>query len=107
MAGILIIYQLQLTDNLTRTAGLEQEIETLKKRLAGCIREKQNLQEELSEAYHVKVWMFCVSFLCLNSVFDNFFFLVCIFCFQSQLADLHAAEVLKVPCQNIYALLNH
>ncbi|CAL9750876.1 unnamed protein product, partial [Musa acuminata subsp. burmannicoides] len=50
-----------------RTAGLEQEIETLKKRLAGCIREKQNLQEELSEAYHVK----------------------------SQLADLHAAEVLK------------
>ncbi|CAL9115902.1 unnamed protein product [Musa textilis] len=50
-----------------RTAGLEQEIETLKKKLAGCIREKQNLQEELSEAYHIK----------------------------SQLADLHAAEVLK------------
>ncbi|KAJ8492660.1 hypothetical protein OPV22_014381 [Ensete ventricosum] len=50
-----------------RTAGLEQEIETLKKKLAGCIKEKQNLQEELSEAYHIK----------------------------SQLADLHAAEVLK------------
>ncbi|KAG6510987.1 hypothetical protein ZIOFF_029036 [Zingiber officinale] len=50
-----------------RTAGLEQEIEDLKKKLAGCIREKQNLQEELSEAYHIK----------------------------SQLADLHAAEVIK------------
>ncbi|XP_042377030.1 myosin-10-like isoform X2 [Zingiber officinale] len=50
-----------------RTAGLEQEIVDLKKKLAGCIREKQNLQEELSEAYHIK----------------------------SQLADLHAAEVIK------------
>ncbi|WOK92363.1 myosin-10 [Canna indica] len=50
-----------------RTAGLEQEIETLKKKLAGCMREKQNLEEELSEAYHIK----------------------------SQLADLHAAETLK------------
>ncbi|CAK9141370.1 unnamed protein product [Ilex paraguariensis] len=50
-----------------RTAGLEQEIENLKKRLAACTRENLNLQEELSEAYHVK----------------------------SQLADLHNAEVSK------------
>ncbi|XP_010942768.2 uncharacterized protein [Elaeis guineensis] len=50
-----------------RTAALEQEIESLKKKLAGCIRENQNLQEELSEAYRIK----------------------------SQLADLHGEEVLK------------
>nr|GMC87709.1 liprin-alpha-2-like isoform X1 [Ipomoea batatas] len=51
----------------SRTAALEQEIENLKKKLAACTRENQNLQEELSEAYHVK----------------------------SQLADLHSAEVSK------------
>ncbi|KAI3445882.1 hypothetical protein Pfo_002547 [Paulownia fortunei] len=50
-----------------RTAGLEQEIENLKKKLATCTRENQNLQEELSEAYRIK----------------------------SQLADLHGAEVSK------------
>ncbi|KAJ0973688.1 hypothetical protein J5N97_015653 [Dioscorea zingiberensis] len=50
-----------------RTAGLEQEIENLNKKLARCTRDKQNLQEELSEAYRIK----------------------------SQLADLHSAEVLK------------
>lgn len=50
-----------------RTAGLEQEIESLKQKLAGCVREKHNLQEELSEAYRIK----------------------------SQLADLHGEEVLK------------
>ncbi|KAL5790402.1 hypothetical protein ACOSQ2_005290 [Xanthoceras sorbifolium] len=50
-----------------RTAGLEQEIENLKKKLAACTRENMNLQEELSEAYRIK----------------------------SQLADLHAAEVTK------------
>ncbi|XP_028084167.1 uncharacterized protein LOC114285316 isoform X2 [Camellia sinensis] len=50
-----------------RTAGLEQEIESLKKKLTACTREKLNLQEELSEAYHIK----------------------------GQLADLHAAEVSK------------
>lgn len=38
-----------------RTAGLEQEIENLKKQLATCTRENQNLQEELSEAYRIKV----------------------------------------------------
>lgn len=38
-----------------RTAGLEQEIENLKKQLATCIRQNQNLQEELSEAYRIKV----------------------------------------------------
>ncbi|GFP88640.1 hypothetical protein PHJA_001007700 [Phtheirospermum japonicum] len=50
-----------------RTTGLEQEIESLKKKLATCTRENQNLQEELSEAYLIK----------------------------SQLADLHSAEVSK------------
>lgn len=50
-----------------RTAGLEQEIESLKKKLARCVRDKQNIQEELSEAYRIK----------------------------GQLADLHSAEVLK------------
>ncbi|XP_027112642.1 uncharacterized protein [Coffea arabica] len=50
-----------------RTAALEQEIESLKKKLAVCTRENQNLQEELSEAYHIK----------------------------SQLAELHGAEVSK------------
>ncbi|XP_021656301.2 uncharacterized protein LOC110646979 isoform X2 [Hevea brasiliensis] len=50
-----------------RTAGLEQEIENLKKRLAACTRDNTNLQEELSEAYRIK----------------------------SQLADLHNAEVAK------------
>ncbi|KAJ4963383.1 hypothetical protein NE237_023322 [Protea cynaroides] len=50
-----------------RTAGLEQEIESLKKKLAACTRENMNLQEELSEAYRIK----------------------------GQLADLHSAEVSK------------
>ncbi|CAI9104259.1 OLC1v1002894C1 [Oldenlandia corymbosa var. corymbosa] len=50
-----------------RTAALEQEIETLNKKIAACARENQNLQEELSEAYRIK----------------------------SQLADLHSSEVSK------------
>ncbi|XP_050210515.1 uncharacterized protein LOC126660860 isoform X2 [Mercurialis annua] len=50
-----------------RTAGLEQEIENLKKKLVACTRENLNLQEELSEAYRIK----------------------------GQLADLHHAEVAK------------
>ncbi|CAL5392091.1 unnamed protein product [Camellia sinensis] len=50
-----------------RTAGLEQEIESLKEKLTACTREKLNLQEELSEAYRIK----------------------------GQLADLHVAEVSK------------
>ncbi|CAN6450127.1 unnamed protein product [Victoria cruziana] len=37
-----------------RTTFLEQEIENLKKKLSACMRENINLQEELSEAYHVK-----------------------------------------------------
>ncbi|KAH6789912.1 myosin heavy chain-like protein [Perilla frutescens var. frutescens] len=37
-----------------RTAGLEQEIENLKKQLSTCTRDKQNFQEELSEAYRIK-----------------------------------------------------
>ncbi|XP_055815977.1 uncharacterized protein LOC129885646 isoform X2 [Solanum dulcamara] len=48
-------------------AGLEQETENLKKKLAACTLENQNLQEELSEAYSIK----------------------------GQLADLHSAEVSK------------
>lgn len=48
-------------------AGLEQEIENLKKKLAACTRENTNLQEELSEAYQIK----------------------------SQLAELHSIEVSK------------
>ncbi|KAL9327972.1 hypothetical protein ACSQ67_002975 [Phaseolus vulgaris] len=50
-----------------RTAGLEQEIESLKTKLAACSRENLNLQDELSEAYRIK----------------------------GQLADLHSAEVSK------------
>lgn len=50
-----------------RTASLEQEIESLKVKLARLTREKQNLQEELSETYRIK----------------------------TQVADLHSAEVLK------------
>ncbi|OIV95018.1 hypothetical protein TanjilG_22215 [Lupinus angustifolius] len=53
--------------HLQRTAGLEQEIESLKTKLASCTRENENLQEELSEAYRIK----------------------------SQLADLHSTEVSK------------
>ncbi|XP_062176354.1 uncharacterized protein LOC133881440 isoform X2 [Alnus glutinosa] len=48
-------------------AGLEQEIENLKKKLAECTRDNTNLQEELSEAYRIK----------------------------SQLAELHGIEVSK------------
>ncbi|GAB2253250.1 hypothetical protein Droror1_Dr00006097 [Drosera rotundifolia] len=50
-----------------RTAGLEQEIEHLKIKLATSTRHNLNLKEELSEAYRVK----------------------------SQLAELHSAEVSK------------
>ncbi|KAK9077223.1 hypothetical protein SSX86_005560 [Deinandra increscens subsp. villosa] len=50
-----------------RTAGLEQEIFDLKKKLTACLRENVNLQEELSESYRIK----------------------------NQLADLHAAELSK------------
>ncbi|CAJ2651036.1 unnamed protein product [Trifolium pratense] len=50
-----------------RTAGLEQEIESLKNKLAVCTRDTLNLQEELSEAYRIK----------------------------GQLSDLHNAEVSK------------
>ncbi|KAL8224643.1 hypothetical protein R6Q59_000262 [Mikania micrantha] len=53
--------------HLRRTAGLEQEIDDLKKKLTACLRENANLQEELSESYRIK----------------------------NQLADLHAAELSK------------
>ena len=38
-----------------KTAGFEQEIENLKQKLAACVRENSDLQEELSEANHIKV----------------------------------------------------
>nr|GEV26548.1 hypothetical protein [Tanacetum cinerariifolium] len=50
-----------------RTACLEHEINELKKKLSACLRENANLQEEISQAYHIKY----------------------------QLADLHAAELSK------------
>ncbi|CAL4923347.1 unnamed protein product [Urochloa decumbens] len=50
-----------------RTAALEQDVENLQKKLNGCLRENQNLQEELAEAYRIK----------------------------SQLAELHGAELSK------------
>ncbi|CAN0910258.1 hypothetical protein LINGRAHAP2_LOCUS26196 [Linum grandiflorum] len=50
-----------------RTAGLEQEIENLKTKLAASTRDHLNLQEELSEAFRIK----------------------------AQLAELHQAEVAK------------
>lgn len=37
-----------------RNAALEQDIEDLQKKLGGCLRENQNLQEELAEVYRVK-----------------------------------------------------
>nr|GEV58702.1 putative ribonuclease H-like domain-containing protein [Tanacetum cinerariifolium] len=37
-----------------RTAGLEQEINELKKKLTTCLRENANLHEELLEAYRIK-----------------------------------------------------
>lgn len=39
----------------SRAAGLEQELETSKQKVALLTRENQNLQEELSEAYRLKV----------------------------------------------------
>ncbi|XP_062215283.1 uncharacterized protein LOC133915904 isoform X2 [Phragmites australis] len=50
-----------------RSAALEQDIESLQEKLGGCLRENQNLLEELAEAYRVK----------------------------SQLAELHGAELSK------------
>lgn len=50
-----------------RIAGLEQEIETSKQKLAATVRNNHNLQEELSEVYRIK----------------------------SQLADLHKSELEK------------
>lgn len=38
-----------------RTAGLEQEVENLKKKLTDCIKENSNIKEELSEAQRIKV----------------------------------------------------
>lgn len=51
---------------------MEQEIENLKKKIAACARENSNLQEELSEAYRIKVENF--NFLSFNFTMANFFF---------------------------------
>ncbi|KMT01033.1 hypothetical protein BVRB_9g222950 isoform A [Beta vulgaris subsp. vulgaris] len=40
-----------------RTAGLEQEVENLKKKLADCIKENSNIKDELSEAKRIKTYM--------------------------------------------------
>ncbi|CAL5387244.1 unnamed protein product [Camellia sinensis] len=42
-----------------RTAGLEQEIESLKKKLTACTREKLNLQEELSQGTAIGTVLLC------------------------------------------------
>jgi hypothetical protein len=49
------MYHNKINQSPIRTAGLEQEIENLKKKLAECTRDNTNLQEELSEAYRIKV----------------------------------------------------
>jgi len=54
-----------------RTAGLVQEIEKLKKQLAACTRDNLNLQEELSEAYRIKVRKL-LYLLAVLSLFDAF-----------------------------------
>ncbi|XP_021866218.2 uncharacterized protein [Spinacia oleracea] len=40
-----------------RTAGLEQEVENLKKKLTDCIKENSNIKEELSEAQRIKTYI--------------------------------------------------
>lgn len=40
-----------------RTAGLEQEVENLKKKLADCTKENSNIKEELSEAQRIKTYI--------------------------------------------------
>lgn len=95
-----------------RTAGLEQEIENLKKKLAACTRENINLQEQLSEAYRIKVrsslhfiYCFCYCYYICVCVYifyvcnllNPHYILISLLCFsQSQLADLHGIEVSKV-----------
>lgn len=44
-----------LNDFPFRTAGLEQEVENLKKKLADYIKENSNIKDELSEAKRIKV----------------------------------------------------
>jgi hypothetical protein len=53
--SIYLLYWLLWNSCPIRTAGLEQEIESLKNKLAVCTRDSLNLQEELSEAYRIKV----------------------------------------------------
>lgn len=61
--------EIELLRNITRlhfywsirTAGLEQEVENLKKKLADCIKENSNIKDELSEAKRIKVrFFFCI-----------------------------------------------
>lgn len=62
-------WEIELLRNITRlhfywsirTAGLEQEVENLKKKLADCIKENSNIKDELSEAKRIKVrFFFCI-----------------------------------------------
>lgn len=59
----------------TRTAALEQEIENLKKKLAASTRDNLNLQEELSEAYRIKVRICSLSNLAVCSLLCTNLFL--------------------------------
>ena len=97
---------------------MEQEIENLKKKLAACTRENINLQEQLSEAYRIKVrssfhfiyllillllllliiyiYIYIFSFYVCN-LLNPHYILISLLCFpQSQLADLHSIEVSNV-----------
>ncbi|KAM3375389.1 hypothetical protein P3S68_014103 [Capsicum galapagoense] len=56
--------------------GLEQEAENLKKKVAACTRENQNLQEELSEAYNIKGQMFDLHGAEVSKVFSLLFSLL-------------------------------
>lgn len=85
----------------TRTAALEQEIENLKKKLVASTRDNLNLQEELSEAYRIKVRIGLP--IKLSSMFP-IHILICFLTCQSQLADLHGAEVTKVSLVSILFL---
>ena len=89
---------------------MEQEIENLKKKLAACTRENINLQEQLSEAYRIKVrssfhFIYLLLLLLLLYIYSFYvcnllnphYILISLLCNQSQLADLHGIEVSKVP----------
>jgi len=75
---------------------LEQDIENLQKKLGGCLRENQNLQEELAEAYRIKVCCLFLPTVIYSSFIFSVFSFFHLFKFQSQLAELHGAALSKV-----------